>query len=299
MDKLVGNIVTWVIVAVVGFWVLAYAVIGLIWVKEKLGVPSHVLRYLCWAVTGALGMFGILSTQFSAPQSLALLVGAVWIAFVTKTVSEKSPVTFSPFLVRVYPNWHALLSDHGLISDHGPLDEGGWTELCKRARPSGWNVLWDGINFTVLGPTLYFSDDHKRFFTAIKIFAELPELRSTEEARWPFHNFVPQFYVKESFEYKERRHYWEFGLVTLESIQREGRHEFDQESKLVPVARLPQEFFIAKYGGEVSQRKLTAIDKRLEETGWKRGNRDREDYHFGIPFQLEHKYVVLRYAEMS
>ena len=86
----------------------------------------------------------------------------------------------------------------------------------------------------------------KSFFSKLDFEAEIEELRQTEKPPWPFHDFVPRLYVKERFIMEERREYLEFGLITLESIQRPGGHEFDRESKLIPAARLPQGVFQSK-----------------------------------------------------
>ena len=79
----------------------------------------------------------------------------------------------------------------------------------KAAIPKpGWHLLRDGIRFTALAPDLYYSNDHKSFFSKIDFAAEIEELRPAEKPPWPFHYFVPKFYLKERFDMEERRECW-------------------------------------------------------------------------------------------
>ncbi len=76
----------------------------------------------------------------------------------------------------------------------------------------------------------------------------------------------------------------------------------DRESKLIPAARLPKDFFRAKrgpdYQSELSRRRMTALEKALAKSGWKRPKRESEEGFFGLPFEINHKYVTLHYDSL-
>jgi hypothetical protein len=264
------------------------------------------------AVASVFAFYFFRGTRFSDGQAiyLALLVGGIAVA-ISFLYERTKPPQFERFWIRIQPNWTPLPKDYGLVDedswdtlrsarlgDHGLVDEDGG-ESRPKDTPLRWNLLRDGIGFTVLAPDLYYSNDHKSFFSKLDFVADIEELRPTEKPPWPFHDFVPRFYVKERFIMEERREYLEFGLITLESIQRPGGHEFDRESKLVPAARLPKEFLRAKrgpaYHTDLSGRKAADLEKQLSKSGWQRAKRESEDSFLGVPFEIQHKYVTLRF----
>lgn len=78
-----------------------------------------------------------------------------------KTVRE-----FKPFWVRIQPFWLPLLFDHGVT------DRAEWDQL-----PSADNT---SIGFTVLSPTLFYSDDSHRFFSNLDLSVAFEPLRPKE-----------------------------------------------------------------------------------------------------------------------
>ena len=269
-----------------------------------------------WAEAAAVSVIAFYFFQgpsFSDGQAkdLALLVGGV--ALVVSLLYERTQQPqFERFWIRIEPNWTPLLQDFGLLGedgwdaqrsvlleDHGLVDDDCWERQLSDPQP-GWHLLRDGIRFIALAPDLYYSNDHKSFFSKIDIEAEIEELRPAEKPPWPFDDFAPKFYLKERFDMVERREYWEFGLITLESIQR--GHEFDRETKLIPAARLPKDFFRAKrgpdYQSDLSRRKMADIEKARSKSGWERPKREWEDGFFEFPFEIQHRYVTLRFGDL-
>jgi hypothetical protein len=281
-------------------WFLGVVLLSVyVGVRERFDSPTYRgLRALLEAVALAAGVFYIFRPLFSQDQADGLAAIFGFVAFCILILLDRTDVDahFMPCWIRIEPNWYQLLSDHGSV------DESKWKELQIRyaeKSPAGYDVLLKGISFTALSPTLYYSDDFHYFFGKLDLRAEIEELRPAEKPPWPFSDFAPKFYVKEIFDLAKRRRYLEFGLITLESIQRERKHDFDDAPMFVTVARLPKEFFGAIHGPELSSKKLAALEKKLEQSGWNREKRDWEDHHFGIPAELQHKYVRIRYGEIS
>src|ERR1039458_9291767 len=97
---------------------------------------------------------------------------------------------FEPYRVWIEPNWFQLLLDYGLVKD---LDE--WHEVWARIDhipASDYDVLRDGISFTVLKPDLIYRDDHKKFSTSVKFEEPIMEVSLLHSGGWEYH---PRIYI--------------------------------------------------------------------------------------------------------
>jgi hypothetical protein len=68
-------------------------------------------------------------------------------------VSAKPAAQFEPFWITIDPNWYTICQDFGLA------DVEKWKELQKKwagAPANGYSVFRNGINFTMLSPTLFY-----------------------------------------------------------------------------------------------------------------------------------------------
>jgi hypothetical protein len=110
------------------------------------------------------------AARFSPDQSFALAALA-WLVYMKFWVSE--PAYFDPHRISIMPNWYELLIDHHLIKD---LDE--WKRIqdgLDQAPASDYNLLRDGITFTVLKPAdLIYRDDHKKFSRYVDFEENIP-----------------------------------------------------------------------------------------------------------------------------
>jgi hypothetical protein len=221
--------------------------------------------------------------DFSNQQSLVIagIVGTgIWLHG-----SNGPPPQFKPFWIRIEPIWYRFLLDHGVV------DEDGW----KRVRAAGFNNAAHGhISLTVLGPTLFYSHQLHSFFTELTYQLDLDDIWPQEMKEDPFPDAGVERLIGPWVRVKESYDRWEFSLVTPESI-RKRKHEYDRESCLIPLAQLPKKVLSGYYGVECSRKEHQKLEKEIEEAGWKRRKRDHDDSYFGIPFELEHKYFIVRY----
>jgi len=235
---------------------------------------------------GVLAFLGLRSV-FSLEQAFLLALG---FAVVAMAIMERDAKQAEParFWVRIEPNWRPLLTDYGLVTD-----ESGWSKIQKHHsdHPDRWTVVRNGIGFTVLRRDLFYSNDHHYFFSEVELEVDIEGL-SSAKAEFLLGDFVPRFYIKDRRDWKEHRRYLEFGLITVESINQSMSNE---DSRWIPVARLPYEFFSGEYGGELSRHKLAALDRKLTDAGWKRKKRDYDDGFLRTPFEIEHRYVTMSY----
>lgn len=257
---------------------LKNAAVGLLWV----GITYALLFYVA---------------HFSEVQSAALaIVGVCAIdgyRLAIKAAANDQP-KFEPFWVRIEPNWYALCQDFGLF------DVERWTELQSKcnAIPSEYSILRNGFNFTMLSPTLFFSNDHNTFFSELDFKVPVEELKP-EKSHRPFGPFAPRFYVKRMLAgHKKDVPAIEIGLVTEESLKK-SHHPADDEAEM-PVAWLPEIVFFGYLSSDAynydTRSKIEERTKaQLAEFGWTQKERDPEDSWLNWPFEIDHKYVRVTY----
>jgi hypothetical protein len=240
--------------------------------------------------------------HFSQVQSL-ILAGVALCAIdgyrVAMKVAEKTQPAFEPFWVRIQPNWYDLCQDFKLY------DVANWKELqqkCGAANPAEYSVVRNGLNFTMLSPTLFYSNDHQTFFGELDFKMPAEEFKPEKSERM-FGPFAPRFYVKRSLAGpKKNIPVIEFGLVTEES-QKKSRYPADHEDEM-PVASLPEIVFFAymhpdSYNYDTMKKIEEQSNAQLAEFGWKQKERDPEDSWLNWPFEINHKYVQVTYRGIS
>jgi hypothetical protein len=93
--------------------------------------------------------------EFSFIQSFVLAFALVELYWHFESKRELSVI--NPFSVLISPKWYELLKDHGLVDDEK------WQELVEESQKKdrkAYNLLRDGISFTVLQRDLIYSNNY-------------------------------------------------------------------------------------------------------------------------------------------
>lgn len=153
-------------------------------------------QYLKSTITGLL-RFGIAYAVFlyvadfsriqSAVLSILALCAVDAYRLAIKTATNQQP-QFEPFWVWVQPNWYSICHDFGLAAGEK------WAELQEKCETASaeYSVMRNGLNFTMLSPTLFYSNDYHIFRGELDFNESIDEMRD-----WGgLVPFSPQFYVK-------------------------------------------------------------------------------------------------------
>jgi hypothetical protein len=265
------------------------------WLEAAKGLAKNLLRFAAgYAFCFYVGHFTEVQSLIIAFIALCALEGNR-LAF---KIAAKHPQNFEPYWISIEPQWYEICHDFGLAVGEK------WTDLQEKCKSSSgeYNVLQNGVNLTALSHTLFYSNDHKRFFTGLDFNISIEELRPQAGNRF---SFAPQFYVKQTVagEKKSRVPVIEFGLVTQESIK-ETFHPADRRAN-IPIAQLPEIVFYAYAHAEddYSIDKMEKVEKRtdklLAQFGWTKGERDPDDSWLHWPLEIKHKYVHVSYRDLS
>ena len=190
---------------------------------------------------------------FTIPQTIMITCGAVLITAALLDVTRKK---LTPYWVNVKPNWWELLPE---------IIEEQW----GRVKGPG------DLRFTVLQKDLFFREDTHKF---------LSELSFGWSYEWPedLKKNAPQFGVKEVTEWKEV--FWEFSVVKWPG-------DWVNDPQVVPLARLPQDFYGVFYDGGLSSRRQKKLKEQIKEDGWEIADRN------GIP--ADHPPIELRHKNLT
>jgi hypothetical protein len=257
------------------FRILSVILINAIW----LGIAYAVFFYLA---------------DFSRAQSVALaIVGlCAFEGFRTAlaTAAKRKP-EFSPFWMRIQPNWFAICHDYDLAAGEA------WTTLQERrdAAPVGYSILRNGFNFTMLSPTLFYSNDHQTFFGELDLKVSIEELNPEPDS---ILGFSPQFYIKRTVAGEKNSPVIEFGLVTRESLKK-SFHPGDDHGD-IPIAWMPESILYRYFhADEYDWKKMKAVDAiakaQLAEFDWMEEKRDSDDSWLNWPYEINHKYLRVKY----
>ena len=212
-----------------------------------------------------------------------------------KIATNEQP-KFEPFWVSVMPNWYSICNDFGLAAGEK------WPELqakCETA-PADYSILRDGLNFTMLSPTLFYSNDHQSFFGELDFKMPIEELRPEPGG---FLSFAPQFYIKRTLVGdKKNLPAIEFGLVTQESLEK-SFHPRDSKAN-IPIAWLPEIVFFGftqpdAYNWDTIKKIEEQTESQLTDFGWTQKEEDPEDSWLNGPSEIDHKYVRVKYRGIS
>lgn len=260
---------------------------------------------------GALAVFattffaGRLWGEFTINQSLLLaLLGAIgWKLFQAVRAPLEADLSFSPFWVRVSPNWDDLFVDLGLL-DKDPQDF--WEEV--RENSDHHSVLFRDIAFTVLKPGrtsgLVYLNDHQVFTHDINVWERISEIQieeSLERQDWS-----PKVFVKSGpkglelgLEVNSR---WWKTLCRDDKIGQLTRIESDPDhsgnTTRLTLAVLPY----SEFGGYIracqsnprsrwQRRREKDWEAETEGAGWKREQMD--SHLIWAPSRIEHRYFTV------
>jgi len=193
---------------------------------------------------------------FTIPQTIMITCGAVLITAALLDVTRKK---LTPYWVNVKPNWWEFLPD---------IIEEQW----GRVKGPG------NLQFTVLQKDLFFRDDTHIF---------LSELSFRWSYEWPddLKKHAPQFSLKQVTE-EEGGVFWQFSVVKWTGDW--------NDPQVVPLARLPQDFYGVFYDGGLSRRRREKLEEQIKNDGWEVGDRS------GIPgdqppMELRHKNLTVQF----
>ena len=183
------------------------------------------------------------------------------------------------------PKWYELLLDHNLIKD---IDE--WKQILAGLDlipASDYNLLRDGITFTVLKPAdLIYRDDRKEFSRYVKFEEEIPGITYYTARGNTFYSYLSISHAGLGYELR---------ISAQDSLQHLERDEKDH----VRAAFLPREAFCFYWEdkGKFSERhwkRLRATQEKLmEKNGWEEIEETKPYYIAEIPTHIEHKYFTV------
>ena len=156
---------------------------------------------------------------------------------------------FVPLRVSIAPDWSAICHDFNLVS------EAEWSAIYERISKGseGYNVLWNGLNYTTLSPTLFYSHDKKEFFTELNLREEIEEFNKGI--------FAPKFYAKRTL-VPNGLVMVDFGIVRGASLDKNSTSD-DPNFANVLLCRLPEIVFSkCAYDEEIDRR------TKRHMTGW-------------------------------
>lgn len=213
-----------------------------------------------------------------------IIILGIIIFFLYSRIKKKRG-EFTPFYVKIEPNWYKLLKDYELIDDKG------WRELMgkfPKNTPGRYNVIRDGIVFTLLeskeNRDLIYWNNTNSFHTEVDFRAIIEELEKPIDKEG--FQYTPEFYVKWGIEG------YEIGITTPESSKEIVM--MGDNNELVKIATLPYAVFnMPKYRFGIIK-----ADKRkeyLQKFGWKEEIQDIEMELAGWPMELKNEYFNIYY----
>jgi hypothetical protein len=119
--------------------------------------------------------------DLSIRQSIVLALMIASLARGLKSAAAKPAMRFSPYYIRVYPNWYDLLIDFKLIDK--PEEWHAIQKSFEALPPTDYRVLRSGVCFTVAHQsedferTLIYSDNHRAFVSEVDFQEDAEPLR--------------------------------------------------------------------------------------------------------------------------
>jgi len=202
-------------------------------------------------------------------------------------LTRKKKIEFSPFWIQIQPNWYQLLKDYRLIDDDSWKRIGEKVEKRYKERP-GYNVLEDGITFTVLksegNSDLVYNNNHATFHSDVDFRERISDIEM--ESKRKLLPFSPAFSVKWGIDgYK-------LSITTPESFEKVFMVGDDND--LIEITTIPYGLFhMSKYRFGVLKQK--ELDKFIQKYGWTMKEQHSEESLAGWPRELEHKYFRVYY----
>lgn len=263
--------------------------------------------------------------SFSSAQSWALTIIA-WLGYglyVDLRARFRVGDAFSPFWVRVSPNWYDLLRDYRIVE----TDEKtfwhdthlAWRQLQEKTEGDSadiYSVLRDDIVFTMLKPGpfdgLLYWNSHRIFRSEVDFGERIEEIKITHPTLGEGWDWSPDVYLKwgrDGYELglEVNAEWWERTCAAEEAKQLAKIKSDPQHltgTTRLAVATLPySEFAIYAEGNVPASWYDTATlkkqernkDAELAKAGWKREESDWESHHLGAPEGVKHKYFTVEH----
>jgi hypothetical protein len=246
--------------------------------------------------------------KFSPVQSLAMAVvcGIGYDLYEGLRLRLQAEKEFSSFWVAVAPRWPALLRDYKLID--GDEKWGRLQEELDSIEARGYNVLRDGITFTVLEPGLCFWNSRRRFVSTEEFEERIEEIK----IHGPSWSWSPSVYFKIGIRGYElglsvNADWWKRICAADETKELANTEADSSDFHLtghlnLVVARLPYaEFGVYGRGNAVGyslsqqRREEKAREAEIVRAGWKRQESSAELDLLGAPEGVEHKYFTVEH----
>jgi hypothetical protein len=232
------------------------------------GVSGWLRRWSPAYISGIIAYCFLRYAGFSDRQGAVLAIGVAALYFPVHflTKEHKETVGFRPFRIVVGLIWTRLgeLDLPGVSSgvanlrkEHerlqSQIDDEDRKKRVEVPAGDGYHVLRDGISISVLGPNLYFSDNHHSFMSAFGANEEIPEFETPGQI-W----CRPSFYVREH----SMRGQADYGLVI-------GLYTYEAPDGHVNLAFLPAAFLGEHYGWNRTTRKeRKRLDEAMRRYSW-------------------------------
>jgi hypothetical protein len=145
-----------------------------------MGAGLKTLKRVVWPVAwpGMVFVIWYYLAHFNVVQSFLLTLLAGYVISIYGQITAKTQRSnFTPFWVRIEPNWYSICDDFGLAAGEK------WKELQAQCKtPSaGYSIFRNGFNFTMLSPTLSYSNDHHTFFGDLDFKIPIEELTTEQD----------------------------------------------------------------------------------------------------------------------
>ena len=224
---------------------------------------------------------------------IAFVIGSLGTLWIYDAPPERQTKEFRPYYVRIEPEWHRILTDYELISTNEE-----WAkirdEVIYANTDARYNVLREGLTFTVLSRDVYYWNNDCRFSSKLDFRVRMREFAEPEPTVGP--PYVPEFFVRGTADG------YSIGIATVESFKK--IHMVGDNEELIELARVPAEEFL-HYRVNVSGQARKELERELIKHGWKELETElreqgwtRENLHelhrgeivADFPEKLEHKY---------
>jgi hypothetical protein len=185
---------------------------------------------------------------------------------------------FRPIKISVQPKWSELLKDYKVVSDNS------WDKEIPEGKR--YDVMRDGINFTILEPGLIYDDDWHHFKTSVDFKRRIDQLSPDDSSMR-----LVGIYIKASLEG------YELGIRTPESHLKSFKEKSlpGDDSDLVKVATIPYSAILFDNKTNKQRKRLFAD---LAKYGWRMEEMDPELSLVFPERALEHKYFSIVYVDI-
>ncbi|TRZ48916.1 hypothetical protein D4Q80_03015 [bacterium] len=213
-----------------------------------------------------------------------LFVLTAFVLFVFYKNKQKQE-EFSPVRISIQPKWDELFKDYNIADDNS------WDS--KVTEEKEYNVLREGINFTILKPDLIYDNDWHSFKTTVDFRRKIDEVSPNKYGT----DFIG-VYINSGIEG------YELGIRTPESHEKSFKEKqqykgyFGDDSDLIKIATIPYSEFLFPWYVMQSKKKKEKIDKNLKKFEWTRQAPDAELSRVDSSVALEHRYFSVYYEHI-